>query len=337
MISSVVSGNSSIPLLADTSEKSSSTPLSADTNEEKSSSPLPADTSENSISRSVSERLNIDLQNSKNITINTSEGDVVTISSSEEFHTGYYSYQDVASGSGNISLQENRQLEISTAKSFSLSVEGDLSKQEIKDIKKSLKLVNKILSGYQSGDIKKVLKNVSKIGNLDTIANLEAAMLQVSSISYEHQSTAGTAYPTSGEIEPDTPVVATDGSQTSVNQGNIISENEYSEQEVKDTYDSSPDIKEGVNTVADNMVDVLKNSHVKADKLAKSVQKFFSKLLQNFSRGGFNNALTMNISKMIKNDFYKKISDEQEKRFARNKYSEDNIENEAAPILNNTV
>ena len=80
-------------------------------------------------------------------------------------------------------FQESRQLEISTEKMFSLSVEGDLSKQEIKEIKKSLKLVSKILSGYESGDIKKVLKNVSKIGNLDTIANLEAAIQQVSSVS----------------------------------------------------------------------------------------------------------------------------------------------------------
>ena len=336
MISSVVSGNSSIPLSADKSEKSNIIPLSADTNEE-SSSPLSADTSENSISRSVSEKLNIDLQTSKNITINTSEGDVVTISSFEEFHTGYYSYQDVASGSGNISLQEKKQLEISTAKTFSLSVEGDLSKQEIKDIKKSLKLVSKILSGYQSGDIKKVLKNVSKIGNLDTIANLEAAMQQVSSISYEQQSIAGTAYPTSGEIEPDTHVDATDDSPTSVNQDSLISDNEHSGQDVKEIDDSSPDIKEGVNTVADKMVDVLKNSHVKADKLVKSVQKFFSKFLQSFSAGGFNNMPVMNISNMIEDDFYKKISDEQESRLARDKYSENNIENEEVPVLNNTV
>lgn len=323
MISSVVSGISSIP-------------LSADTNEEN-SSPESADTSKNNVSRSVSEKLNIDLQTSKNITINTSEGDVVTISSLEEFHTGYYSYQDVASGSGNISLQEKKQLEISTAKTFSLSVEGDLSKKEIKDIKKSLKLVSKILSGYQSGDIKKVLKNVSKIGNLDTIANLEAAMQQVSSISYEQQSTAGTSFPASGEVEPDAPAVATNDSPTSVNQDNIIAKNEHSGQDVKEVEDSSPDIKEGVNTVADKMVDVLKHSHVKADKLAKSVQKFFSKLMKNFSRGGFSNALTMDISKMIKNDFYKKISDEHEGRLARNKYSEKSIENEEVPVLNNTV
>ena len=53
---------------------------------------------------SKSESLKVDLQKSKNITINTSEEDVVTISSLEEFHTRYYSYQDVTSGNGNMSF-----------------------------------------------------------------------------------------------------------------------------------------------------------------------------------------------------------------------------------------
>ena len=148
------------------------------------------DTYEKNSSISKSESLTVDYQKSKDISIRTSEGDVVTISSSEKLHTGYYSYQDVTSGNGNLSYQEGKQIEFSAEKEFSLSVEGDLSKQEIKDIKKSLKLINKILKGYQSGDIEKVLKNVSKIGKLDSIASLEAAIQQVSSVSYAQQSIA---------------------------------------------------------------------------------------------------------------------------------------------------
>ncbi len=317
MVSSVVSDNNSIPILADTSEKS--------------------EKSEKSSSISKSESLKIDLQRSKNITINTSDGDVVTISSLEEFHTGYYSYQDVTSGSGNISLQESRQLEISTEKMFSLSVEGDLSKQEIKEIKKSLKLVSKILSGYESGDIKKVLKNVSKIGKLGTIANLEAAIQQVSSISYEQQSIARADYLTSDGIEQDAHVASTYDSPASVNQDNIIPENEYYGQEVEDTEDNSHDIKEGVNTVSDKMVDVLKNSDVKPGKLVKSVQNLFSKFLQSFSGRNYNKGPVMKISKMIEDDFFKKISDKKENRFFRDKYLNNNIKNEEDPVLNNTM
>ncbi len=313
MISSVVSDSSSIPISADMNEGSST-------------------------SISKSESLKVDLQRSKNITINTSEGDVVTISSLEEFHTGYYSYQDVTSKNGNISFQESKQLEISSEKMFSLSVEGDLSKQEIKEIKKSLKLVSKILSGYESGDIKKVLKNISKIGNLDTIANLEAAIQQVSSISYEQQSIASTGYLASDEIEQDAQVAATHDSPTSVNQDNIIPENEHSGQKVEDAEDSSHDIKDGVNTVSDKMVDVLKKSDVKPDKLVKSVQNLFSKFLKSFSVGSFSNAPVTNISEMIENDFYKKISDEKENRFGRGKYLDNNnIKDEEDSVIDNTV
>ncbi len=309
MISPAVSHNNSISISPDTYEKSSSI--------------------------SKSESLNIDLQKSKNITINTSEGDVVTISSLEEFHTGYYSYRDIISGNGNVSLQESKQFEHSVEKTLTLAVEGDLSKQEIKDIKKSLKLVSKILSGYQSGDNKKVLKNISKIGNLDTIANLEAAMRQVSSVSYEQQSKVQTTYSAAGEIEQDTLAAATDSPSTPVNQDNIISGNEHSGLEGEGTGVRSHNVQDGIDTVTDKMVDVIKNSDEKPDKLAKSVQKFFSKFLQSFSGGDFHNTSVMNISKMIESDFYKKISEEKEKSFARNKYSENNINNEEAPILNN--
>ena len=129
------------------------------------STSLVPDTYEKSSSVSKSEGLTVSFQKSKNISISTSDGDVVTISSYEEFHTGYYSYQDITSRNGNLSYQEGKQFELSAEKKFSLSVEGDLSKQEIKDIKKSLRLINKVLNNYQNGDIEKVLKNISKIGN----------------------------------------------------------------------------------------------------------------------------------------------------------------------------
>ncbi len=311
MISPAVSDNNSIPLLPDTYEKS------------------------NSISKS--ESLTVDLQKSENISINTSEGDVVTISSYVEFHMGYYSYQNITSGNVNLSLQESKQFELSTEKKFSLSVEGDLNKQEIKDIKKSLRLINRIFNGYQSGDIEKVLKNVSKIGNLDTIANLEAAIQQLSSISYEQQSIAKTAYSTAGEIEQNTQAAATDGLAAPVKQDNMIAEEEHSGPEGKDTEVSSPNIQEDVNTVTDKMAEAVKNSGEKPDKLVRSVQKLFSKFLKSFSGRDFYHTPVMNISKMIENDFYKKIFGEKEKRFAHNKYSENNIKNEETPILNNTV
>ncbi len=311
MISPAVSDNNSISLAPDTYEKNSSI--------------------------SKSESLTVDYQKSKNISILTSEGDVVTISSHEELHTGYYSYQEATSGSGSLSYQEGKQFELSASKEFSLSVEGDLSKQEIKDIKKSLRLINKILKGYQSGDIEKVLKNVSKIGKLDNIASLEAAIQQVSSVSYTQQSIANTAYPTVGEIEQDSQEAATDGPSTSAMHDNKIAEVEDNEPEEKDTEVSSPYIQKDINNVSDKMVEAVKKTNEKPDKLARSVQKLFTKFLRSFSDRDNHHTPFMNISKMIDDDFYKKITEEKEKLFSYNKYSENDIENEETPILNNTV
>ncbi len=156
-------------------------------------------------------------------------------------------------------------------------------------------------------------------------------------ISYEQQSIVRADYLTSDEIEQDTHVASTHDSPTSVNQDNIIPENEYYGQKVEDTEGDSHDIKEGINTVSDKMVDVVKNSDVKPGKLVKSVQNLFTEFLQSFSGGNFKKGPAMKISKMIEDDFFKKISDKKENRFFRDKYLNNNIKNEEAPVLNNTV
>ncbi len=311
MISPAISDNNSTSLLPDTYEKSSSV--------------------------SKSEGLTVGLQKNKNISIKTSEGDIVTISSYEEFHAGYYSYQDVTSGNGNLSYQARKQFELSAEKEFSLSVEGDLSKQEIKDIKKSLKLINKVLNNYQNGDIEKVLKNISKIGKLGSIANLEAAIQQVRSVSYEQQSIAKTAYSPARGTEQNSQEAATDGPATSALHDNMISGIEDTGPEGKDTDVSSPNIQKDVNTVSEKMVEAVKKTDEKPDKLARSIHKLFSKFMRSFPDRDFHHTPVMNISKMIENDFYKKISEEKEKEAAHNKYSENNIKNKETPILNNTV
>ncbi len=516
------------------------------------------ETYEKDSSISKSESLTVDHQKSKNISIRTSEGDVVTLSSSEKFHTGYYSYQDVTSGNGNLSYQEGKQIEFSAEKAFSLSVEGDLSKQEIKDIKKSLKLIDKIIKGFQSGNIEKVLKNVSKFEKLDTIAGLEAAMQQVSSVSYEQQSTyqtvgegelgqnsqtAAIGSPTtpvtqdnlvagenpdpevtgadtnnpniqegintttdnvagivknpeetlnnvsnlgnlsniisleaviqqiinisykresinetegqaSGEIEENTQTVATDGPTTPVTQGNVIAENEHSEhdddglenepnigrlntvtsfeatmqqtssisynqQSINNTTNpaseeieqntqtaatdnpttpvaqgnviteneqteldaqteatdgltnelsvdlsinltasvkqsnvieekehsdhdddlevSNHNIHKDVDSVTDKMVEAVKKTHEKPDKVLKSVQKLFTKFMKSFSSENHHHTPAMNISKIIEDDFFKKISEDREKHSTHDKYSEYNVKKEENLLLNNVV
>ncbi len=226
------------------------------------------DTHEKDSSISKSESLTVDHQKSKNISIRTSEGDVVTISSSEKLHTGYYSYQDVTSGNGNLSYQEGKQIEFSAEKAFSLSVEGDLSKEEIKDIKKSLKLIDKIIKGFQSGNIEKVLKSVSKFEKLDTIAGLEAAMQQVSSVSYEQQSTYQTVG--DGELAQNTQTAAIDSPTTPVTQDNLVAAGENPDPDVTGADTNNHNTQESVNTTTDNVAGVVKNPEETLNSVSNS-------------------------------------------------------------------
>ncbi len=534
MISPVVPDNSSFPLVPDTFAKSESDTVSKST------------------------KLTVDHQKSRNISITTGEGDVVTISSQERFNTGYYSYNDVTTGNGKLTLQQSNQFDLSVENEFAISVEGDLSKQEAKDIKKSLKLIGKIIKGFQSGNIEKVLKNASKFEKLDTIAGLEAALQQTSSVSYEQQTIDTSAYQTVGEgeldqntqtatidspttpdllagenpdpevtgtdtnnpniqegvntatdsaaavvknpeetlnnvsnlenpnniisleaviqqiinisykresinetegpasvgIEENTQTVATDGPTTPVIQGNVIAENEHSEHDddgsenesnignlntvtsfeatmqqtssisynqqsidnttnpasgeieqntqtaatdepttpatqgnviaenenaeldtqteetdgltnglsvdlsidltasvnrsnvIKEKEHSEHDddleasdhnIHKDVNSVTDKMVEAVKKTHEKPDKALRSVQKLFKEFMKSFSGEDSHHSPVMNISKIIENDFFKKISEDREKHSAHDKYSEYNVKKEVNLLLDNVV
>ena len=144
-------------------------------------------------------------------------------------------------------------------------------------------------------------------------------------------------YSPAGETEQNSQEAATDGPATSTIQDNMISGIVDTGPEEKDTEVSSPNIQKDVKTVSEKMVEAVKKTDEKPDKLAKSIQKLFSKFMRSFLDRDFHHTPVMNISKMIENDFYKKISEEKEKLFAHNKYSENNIKNEETPILNNTV
>ncbi len=172
---------------------------------------------------------------------------------------------------------------------------------------------------------------------MDSIANLEAAIQLVRSVSYEQQSISKTTYSPAGETEQNLQEAATDDPVTSAIQDNRISGIEDNGSEEKDTEVSSPNILKDVNTVSEKMVEAVKKANEKPDKLARSIHKLFSKFMKSFSGRDFHHTPVMNISKLIENNFYKKISEGKEKEAVHNKYSENNIENEEAPILNNTV
>ena len=104
----------------------------------------------------------------------TDEGDKVTLSYDAKTEANYLSYENLAWQKGALSWKKNTEFSYSSSKSFSLTVDGDLNKKELMDIKKVLKGIDKILQNFMAGDMKHLLKDAEKIKNLDTIAVVEA-------------------------------------------------------------------------------------------------------------------------------------------------------------------
>ena len=95
-------------------------------------------------------RLSISEIQTKDITIYTDEGDKITISSNEQSHAQYLTYEGLARKriSGDyqghtvrretLAMFKGERFEFENSRSISISVDGDLDEQELKDIKQAI-------------------------------------------------------------------------------------------------------------------------------------------------------------------------------------------------------
>ncbi len=114
--------------------------------------------------------VNISRSQSSDFTIVTAEGDTVTLSSSRSSELAFATYNPLGdSGSASRSAAS-----FSTSRDFSFSVEGDLNKEELKDIRRAIKTVMKSARDVLRGDDEKAFRRASKLSNLDQIASLDA-------------------------------------------------------------------------------------------------------------------------------------------------------------------
>jgi len=115
------------------------------------------------------------------LTLTTAEGDKVTIS----FQNKQSSKIDQAKLYGPDGSYEKTQVETRESSSLSVSLEGELSEAELKDI---TDLVAKLSSGIQSvrgGDLEHAQQQVSSSNNLSSIESYSFAYQQSSSLSFK--------------------------------------------------------------------------------------------------------------------------------------------------------
>jgi hypothetical protein len=133
--------------------------------------------------------VSISRQNSAEITITTTDGDTVTLNTSSLFEASFTSYNqsgETSDGSYNLSASS---ASFKASREFSLSVEGELDKEELRDISKAIRQVNKTMRDLFSGDMEQALKRAAKLYNLDSISGIEAVAKVVNSVSVTQQIT----------------------------------------------------------------------------------------------------------------------------------------------------
>ncbi len=155
---------------------------------------------------------------SKDIAIETAEGDKVTLSYRNDTrfqaasYDAFYQRNSLVNGeNGNLMQQQTAQshtdiFSYSQETSFSLSVEGDLNEQERKDIREALEIIDKLMMDtLQGGDLLKAAQDAAKILEFESVATVDADYRYQSLVTVEELTQVASAsnYGNSGALEDD--------------------------------------------------------------------------------------------------------------------------------------
>ncbi|MCG8687495.1 MAG: hypothetical protein MI892_21645 [Desulfobacterales bacterium] len=112
------------------------------------------------------------------LTIQTREGDVVTLSASQYSELDAYEYSaqgQIINGSRQLSASYNiREITLSSGESFSFSVQGDLSEEELEDIEAIVSGIDEIIGEMAEGDMEDAVAKALSMGSYDSISMYQA-------------------------------------------------------------------------------------------------------------------------------------------------------------------
>jgi len=133
-------------------------------------------------------------ETSARLTIVTDEGDRVTLSSRSAVSAGIgvYDFRDGGQAAHAEAMQ------FSSSREFELSVEGDLSKEEMKDIRRVINGVEKVTRKFLAGDLDGAARKAAKLGELGSLAGFDYSFQQREAVV-----AAGVAQVTSGALAPE--------------------------------------------------------------------------------------------------------------------------------------
>ena len=225
----------------------------------------------------------------KDITIFTEDGDRVTITSNEQSQASYSKYSAITHQSNytdldNMTVDQNRytlfqdeRFEFENSRNFSISVDGDLNEQELKDIIKTIKAIDRIMTDIlHGGDLTQGVVKAIQIVNLDSISGITANYRYenaktVEKIEAEEVST----YNREGKFEKLLPRFNEDA--------------EY------------------IKNLINEMINIIKDTAVKPSKIIKPLRMLFSEILRNLSAENRQDQPKIDLAKLIETALIEKI------------------------------
>jgi len=118
--------------------------------------------------------VNVARAQNSDITIVTAEGDTVTFSSSRSTELSFTTYNaqgQQVSDSGDVSAKS---AEFRTSSEFSFTVEGDLNKKELREIRRAIKTIQKATRDVLRDDEEKAAERTATLSRLDQLASIDA-------------------------------------------------------------------------------------------------------------------------------------------------------------------
>jgi hypothetical protein len=209
---------------------------------------------------------------STDISLVTAEGDKVTISAQSALQAGLVSYDYRGRLNSNEASLQGRALQVSAENALAISVEGDLSKEELADIKKLVEKIEKLGADFFSRPLEDSLSRTLELSDFDSIASFEANLryaqqLTVAQVVQEESRTPAVPLPAPSGISLDT-TETTPSAPTAGQLGSATI--------------STESVQEFIKKLLDEVKETKVDEEKAAEKLPQFLTKLFKKLAKEF-------------------------------------------------------
>lgn len=208
---------------------------------------------------------------SADITIMTTEGDKVTLSTASDLQIGYLTYNSLGRTASGLFGIRAESLAIEGSRELQIRVEGDLSAQELKDIRETVTLLENIMKDVVAGNMDRVLEEGLELEAFDSISGLEADMEYEKILSTEQVETREFTAPQPGRGK-------------------------------KEGRPFDPEER-----IVDHMMDVVRRSGVRKKNLMKPLRSMFSGFSERHARSGNTESAGLETADRIQAALFKKL------------------------------